>query len=175
MRSNLYAEFIDFFKKQGLYDEEMFNYIRENSILFDYLEEERIGSIGCYYFNKNGKLDYIRLFVPVINCYEALLINIHVYISAILAYKSLGKKYQIGRDEEVLPMLYERIYLLENPNQKLEEYFELLNQNITDESDEKYQIGLNVSAELLDYYKNNAPTTRKLEKKAKRLSKREKK
>lgn len=68
MPNTLYLKFINFFKEHNLYDETVFKYIRENAILFDYLEEEKRAFIGCYYsYDKNNHLSKITIAVPIIN------------------------------------------------------------------------------------------------------------
>lgn len=170
MPNVLYLKFIDFFKKHNLYDETIFKYIRENAILFDYLEEEKRPFIGCYYnYDKNKCLSKITVVVPIINDERTLLINIHEYTHAIIIYNKLGKKYKIEKDIEMLPMLYERIYLEENKKKALEKYVQGLNQRITEDSEIEYQIALKYQRELLEYYYQTYDFN-KLQKKAKKLS-----
>lgn len=170
MPNTLYLKFIDFFKKHNLYDEKVFKYIRENAILFDYLEEEKRAFIGCYYsYDKNKCLSKITVVVPIINDERTLLINIHEYTHAIMLYHKLGKPCKIERDIEMLPMLFERIYLEENKNKNLEKYVKGLNESITEDSEIEYQIALKHQKELLEYYLKTNNFT-KLQKKARKLS-----
>lgn len=171
MPNTLYLKFINFFKEHNLYDETVFKYIRENAILFDYLEEEKRAFIGCYYsYDKNNHLSKITIAVPIINDEKTLLINIHEYIHAITLYHKLGKTCKIETDIEMLPMLFERIYLEENKNQILEEYVKSLNEKITEDSEVAYQIALKYQEELLKYYHQTKDFNR-LKRKAKKLSK----
>ena len=171
MADQLYLKFINFFKNHNLYDEQTFKYIRENAILFDYLEEEKRSFIGCYYnFDKRGCLIKIVIGVPIIKDEQTLLINIHEYIHAISLYSKLGTKCKIGIEREILPLLYEKIYLNENPNEELERYVNMLNQKIIESNQIEYKIALNLQNELLEYY-YKIRNFNKLESKAKKLSK----
>ena len=167
-----YNNFISFFKKHNLYNEEMFKYIQNNRTLFDYRDEEKRIFIGCYYIcNKQGILQKINVCVPFIDNQITMLINIHEYIHAIELYKNIGKKYQQKDTEETLPMLYEQLYYLENPYKELERYLIELNNKITKNSSKSYQIALLIQEELLSYYQKTNPTFRKLQTKVKKLSK----
>ena len=96
--NNYYNDFIKFFKKHNLYNEEIFNYIQKNRTLFDYRDEDQRIFIGCYYIcNKQGILQKINICVPFINDPITLLINIHEYIHAIESYKNISKKSQFKR------------------------------------------------------------------------------
>lgn len=168
--NNLYTEFINFFKKHNLYDEEMFNYIRNNSILIDYREIDKRIFIGCYYISDNdGILRQIKICVPIINNQITTLINIHEYIHAITLYKYLNKKGTIEKEDETLPMLFELLYVLENPNKELHEYLNTINNSIQN-GPSKYRIALAVQHELLEYYQKKNPSLKKLQHKAKKLS-----
>ena len=64
---NYSYKFFNFFQRQNLYNEEMFNYFRKNSILFDYRDEDYHPFIGCFYLTKNKKVNKINLVVPFID------------------------------------------------------------------------------------------------------------
>lgn len=51
--------------------------------------------------------------------YKTMLINIHEITHGIYAYKKLNKKYNPNVGIETLPMLYEKIYILENNSEEL--------------------------------------------------------
>lgn len=166
----LYNEFINFFIKHGLYDENTFNYLKRNSTIFDYREEEKRPFIGYSYSAPNDILREIEIFVPIITDYKTLLINIYVYMHAIILYKQMGKKIETNDYNCVLPMLYEKIYQLENPREELEKYLIELDDNTRENGLKQHKIALNMQDELLDYYKKKKPSFQKLERKVKRLS-----
>ena len=166
-----YEEFINFFKKHDLYNEELFNNIRLNSYLFDYRDDEKRAFIGCYCnTNSNDTIKDITLCVPFIDSKKTILINIHEYIHALILYQYLNKKYKITIDSEILPILYETLYILENPTEELKEFQEKLNSKIDKENNINYQIALKVQNELLKYYKKSTPNLQKLQSKAKKLA-----
>ena len=147
----LYNEFINFFIKHGLYDENTFNYLKRNSTIFDYREEEKRPFIGYSYSAPNDILREIEIFVPIITDYKTLLINIYVYMHAIILYKQMGKKIETNDYNCVLPMLYEKIYQLENPREELEKYLIELDDNTRENGLKQHKIALNMQDELLDY------------------------
>jgi len=166
-----YKEFIDFFIKHNLYDKDIFNYIRHNSILFDYIDDDQRPFIGCYpVFTKNNILTQIKIYVPIINSKKTILINIHEYIHAIILYKYFNKKYKKEKDFETLPMLYETIYALENHNEEFENFIKELDTRINEESPQTYKIALAPKKDLLEYHKKKNPTFKQLQKKSKKLS-----
>ena len=169
-----YTKFIDFFKKHNLYDKEGFEYLRNNSIMFDYRDEEAISLLGwgCRWNIRNGKyLDKINLIVPFLDNDLTVLINIHEYTHGIMLYKYLGKKLKIDNDIEMLPMMYERLYFLENSTLELAKYEEMYDKTISSDSEIKYILGLKYRDELIEKY-NNGYDFNKLDRYAKKLARR---
>lgn len=146
MPNNSYIKFINFFKEHKLYDEEIFTYLRENSIMFDYLDTDQRPLVGTYYtFDKRQRLNKIILYVPFIK-------------HGLLAYNNINKKYTLKDDCEILPMLMEKIYLKENPSPTLERYIQYLDTKILEsknKEDYRYKIALDIQSELLEYYNAN--------------------
>lgn len=169
MANVYYGKFIDFFKRHNMYDEDMFNYLRMNSFGFDYRDEDYGDFIGCFFDCNNGILKKIRLGTPFIVDDITLLINIHEYVHGIILYKMLGKKLKLGIDWEVLPMLYEKIYMLENHTDELVQYEKMLDKRINEDSNVEYKIGLAIRDDLIQMY-NNGKNFEQLDKVSKRLS-----
>lgn len=119
-----YNKFIDFFKRHGLYDIALFNYFNLNSVKINMNKygEEKWSFIGTYPNYKDKKLVKIKLVVPDIDSDIAVLINIHEYIHAIMLYKYMGREYEPDIDREVLPMFYEKLYILENDSRELRDF-----------------------------------------------------
>ena len=88
-----------------------------------------------------------------------------------MSYKYLGKKLKIGNDMEMLPMLYERLYFLENPTSELVRYEEMYDKTISSDSEIKYILGLKYRDELIEKY-NKGYDFNKLDKYAKKLARR---
>ncbi len=163
-----YQKFIDFLKKHNLYDEDVINYWKNHKVSFDYREEEQRDFIGCFYMLRDNVLEKISLIVPFIDNDKTVLINIHEYVHLFLLYPKLRKKCIIGIDKEVLPILYEKIYIHENPTDELINYYEYLNSFIEKSGKEEYLIALDISEQLLE---NNYSNIRQLERKTKKLTK----
>lgn len=170
--NNPYISFVNFLIKHNIYDDEAFTYIRNNTTYFDYRDEDKRPSIGYYYFTDGLKITRIELCVPFIRDEITTIINVHEYIHGFSLYKKIGKRFKLENDSEVLPLLYEKIYLSENPNEQLEIFIKHLNSQITENSPLVYKIALSVQQELLEYYQEKNPNFTKLERKAKVLARR---
>lgn len=171
MKENYYKKFIRFLKEHNLYDAEALEYLRNNGVFFDFLEEENRDFIGCrYILDKNEKLQKIQICAPFIRDEKTILINIHEFTHGLMLYKYLGKKIKTGNDIEILPMLYERVYLIENYSVQVKEYIDSLNSQITEKSKIAYRIALEVQDEMLLYQKSES-NPQKLNIKAKKLAK----
>ena len=162
-----YEKFLEFLKSHNLYDEDIYKYWYDNSMRFDYLIEEGRDFINTYYKFENGYLVKLWSFLPFIDSDITVLINIHEYVHMYVMYNKLGKRCKIGRDCEVLPILFERIYIEENKTPELLKYYNFLNDSIIDDNDDKYVLALNISNELIKEY--NKQDISKLDNKVKRL------
>ncbi len=149
-----YRKFIEFLKKHGIYDKEIVDYFMANSTKFDYRIEEDRTFIGVYYVIKNNILDKIKVVVPYLNDDKTVLINIHEYVHLYKYYNKLGKLCHIGKDKEVLPIFYEKLFVKENPTKELIDYHNNLNESINNSKDEEYLLALRLSTELMNSYDN---------------------
>lgn len=162
-------DLIDFFKRHNLYDKDMFDYLSYNSTMIDYKDPDQRCFIGCFpVFDKKNKLIKIHLCVPYVYDDITMLISIHELVHGITLYKKINKKCDIGIDCEVIPMLYEKIYINENNNSELINYANKIDDMINTENDIKYMLGLILRDELIDKY---YPDIKKLEKQVKKLVK----
>lgn len=173
MANKYYEEFIDFFKKYNLYNEEIFNYLRENAILFDYRDEDCDYRyfISCTPNVKNDILRNIKMIVPYPDNDITNLINVHEYMHGIELYPYLNKYFDYEKYKkygEMMPILMERLYCLEHPSENLKEEMEYLDKKIEDSDDKKYKFALDKANELLDYF-NETKDIKKVQKKAKKL------
>ena len=163
------SKVIDFFKRHNMYEKEMFDYLQDNTIMIDYRDEDEKDFIGCFYaFNRKDILKSISLCIPYLMDDMTTLINIHEITHGIYMYKYLDKKVTIKEDIEVLPMLYERIYINESNNKELLELANDLDKKIRHE--DNYLLGLKLRDELLRIYNYDFED---INKKAKKLVKKE--
>lgn len=173
MSSHYYNKFIDFFERHELYDKEIFDYLRAQSILFDYRDIDLRSRIGFFFLAEKGILREINLVLPFIDSDVTTVINIHEYTHGIIACKYINRVIKEDIVSETLPHLYERIYLEENKdNEKLREHISYRNNiiiNSTDPQSKKYKQALMVQDQLLDYYYNGHTSIKDLNKKAKKL------
>lgn len=162
------SKVIDFFKRHNMYEKIMFDYLQYNTIMIDYRDEDEKEFIGCFYVFLNGKLHKINLVLPYLMDDITTLINIHEITHGIYMYRYLDKKVTIKEDIEVLPMLYERIYINESNNKELLALANDLDKKIRHE--DIYLLGLKLRDELLRIYNYDFED---INKKAKKLVKKE--
>ena len=156
---------ISFFKKHNLYNEEMFNYFQKNSTMIDYEDDEQRCFIGCFYiYGEKNILKSIHLNIPFVYNEITMLISIHEIVHAIELYPYLNKKVKIKDTREILPMLYEKIYVDERQDETLYKYQKYLDSTI-DKKDTSYYIALSVREELLKNYNYDINKMKKLSKK----------
>ena len=115
-----YKKFIDFLKNNNLYTDESFIYISRQTTNIDYENKEERQNIGCHKEIKDSKLKKFKVCVPEIKDEETLLININNYVKSLYLYEMLGKTYQPGLEEEIIGLLYEKIYILTKERSKYE-------------------------------------------------------
>lgn len=146
----MYNEFISFLKKYNIYDEEIINSFFNNAFIYEF-ETETIGFNMCVYAidNDNHLVD-IKACIPYISNYKTMLINIHEYVHYYMMYKKLGQKVIIGRNCELLPMLYEKIFIIEKNNEDLNKYDDYLNQIIKKEKNPDYLYALEYREKLIN-------------------------
>ncbi len=82
---------IEFFKSENMYDEEIFNYIKERTHI--YPSSTDIPFFGCYPKVKNSVLVDFNLIIPEIKTLKNLLVSIHEFTHALDLYPELGKYY----------------------------------------------------------------------------------
>lgn len=157
-------ELISFFKRHNLYDEEMFKYLQNNTTMIDYHIKEQRDLIGCFYtFVNNNILKTIHLNVPYIYDDITMLINIHEIVHGIELYKKLNKKAKINNMCEILPILYEKIYIEETNNDDLRKYHQQVNNNIG-RKDKRYHIAFSIIEELYQQYDYDINKAKKISK-----------
>ena len=149
----IHNEFVLFLKKYNIYDEEIYRYYLENANRFDYYNDDFLRNfIGCSLIidNKHNGLKQIIPTVPYPVDDVTTLINIHEYVHLFSIYNKLGKKYKKDISEEVLPIFYEKLFVLENGNSNLNNYEKQLDEIALKENDERYLLALKISQYLLD-------------------------
>lgn len=154
---------IDFFKRHNLYDEKMFTYFENHSTMLDsdYLDEMMFRACAHQIDTKTGILKGIHLNLPYVKDEKTMLDSIHELTHAIFAYPMIGKKFKKDIKIEALPLLYEKLYILENPSKELIAYANYLDSMITS-NDPTYQFGLKIRDELLAEYNYNPKKTAKM-------------
>ncbi len=143
---------IDFFIRHNLYDKKMFDYLQRHTNMLDYRVEENRPYIGLYTVVKDGVLKYFEISIPYDYNDITTMIDIHEIVHGIIAYKHLYKEYHVDKTCEILPFLYEKIYVYENPNEELEKYSNFIDSCIDENSEEKYRLAIHLRNKLLEKY-----------------------
>jgi hypothetical protein len=94
-----------------------------------------------------------------------MLISIHEITHGIENYFKLGKKFKEDITLEALPILYEKLYIMENPSDELNEYGKYLDSKITERCQKEYEFALRIREELIENYHFDMHKTSKLVKK----------
>lgn len=164
-------KFFEFLHNHNIYDDKVYKYYLNNANNFDYYNEDMFRSyIGCSFItSKNKILKQIIPIVPYPVDDITTLINIHEYVHTLGCYDKINKRFKSSVSDEILPIFYEKLFVLENNNTKLNNYEEFLDNAALESNDEKYLLGVKVSKYLLDDY--NYDEFNKLNKKIKKLSK----
>lgn len=164
-------KFFEFINNHNIYDKDIYEYYINHSDRFDYYYEDFLRSgIRCNYLvNKFGILKEIRPFVPYIVDDKTTLANIHEYVHTLSTYNMLNKRFKLKDDCEILPIFYEKLFVLENNNDNLKRYEEFLDKAALESNDKKYLIAVKMFDELLNTYDYNNITDMK--KKTKKLIK----
>ena len=146
--------FYEFLHSHNIFDEMVYDYYLSHSFKFDYYNDDYLlNFIGCnYVVDKNNILREINSVVPNIVDDVTTLINIHEYVHTLCSYKYLNKKFKLSNYCEVLPIFYEKLYVMELNNDKLNKYEEFLDQSVIRNSDDRYNLALNLFDKLLLNY-----------------------
>ena len=163
-----HPKLIAFFKKHNLYDETMFTYFENHSTMLnsDFSDEMMMRACAYQVDSRTNILKGIHINVPYVKDEKTMLDNIHELTHAIFAYKRIGKKFKKDITIEALPLLYERLYILENPSEELQAYAKYLDSLITEE-DTAYVFALQARDILLKSYDFNP---QKMERELKKIS-----
>ena len=122
IKMTYFDKFIDFITRHNLYESKSFIEISNKTKNINYNNEESRDFIGCFYKVENEIIKDFNVCVPQIIDEQTLLINIHEYVHALIIYNSLGKKEDIGLEKEVLPMMYEEMYVVESDEISTKKY-----------------------------------------------------
>lgn len=147
---NYYKQFLDFLQRHKLYERESFVFISNHTVNINYNNQEERDFIGCYYSkDEEDKITNFKVWVPEIIDTTTLFINIHEYVHALILYKYLNEKYEIGLEKEALPLMYEKMYAIEEENISAKDYEKNLKETINEINTEEYIIGKKIAEELI--------------------------
>ena len=153
-------EIIAFFKRHNMYDEKVFNYLQNNTMMIDYRNPDERYFIGLFYIqDKKERLQRIQLNIPYVYDYETALINVHEITHGIENYYKIGKKFDKDITVEALPLLYEKLYIMDGNNEELRKYGEYLDAMIDRDSEIEHRIA------LIEHYDYDMKKMQKLAKK----------
>ncbi len=155
---------MDFFKKHNLYDEKMFNYLYDHTDFIDYNDPDMRIFIGSaiMYDKKHKKIIRFRMCIPYVTNDKMALIAIHEIVHGIVYYKHLNKKFEVDKKIEALPLLYEKLFVTENPTPELINFANYLDSKISVENNDSYSYGMLVREQLFNSYDYNFDKMSKL-------------
>jgi hypothetical protein len=108
---------IEFFKEQGIYNENFFTYIKDKVKVLPY--DVSLAWFGCFPILANNIIVDIRVSVPEIVTEKNLLVNLHEFYHAYEIYNELGKVYVPNIEErEKAASDFENSYLLSKKKTK---------------------------------------------------------
>ena len=162
---NIFYEFINM---HNIYNKKVYDYYIKHSDSFDYYNEDFLRNfIRCNYFiNSFGILKEIRPYVPNIVDDKTTLVNIHEYVHTLLTYDMLNKRFKLDDDCEILPIFYEKLFVLESDNEGLIEYEEFLDKAALESNEKRYIMAVKMFDELFNNYHNNGINDMKIKTKS---------
>lgn len=103
----------DFFKKQKIYDENFFEYIKIRVHILPY--DTSLEWFGCFPILEDGIIKDIRVLVPEIVTENNWLVNLHEFYHAYELYNELGCIYVENREQrEKNAVNFEKKYVKNN-------------------------------------------------------------
>lgn len=169
-------KFIDFLKKHNLYDEKLFKYICEQSISIDSqldVHDFLLGSCQTVINHKrHDKLEQIIPCMPKLVDDKSVAIAIYTYVNALMLVPKINKTYKEDLFYHYfLPMFYEKIYILENPNSELLVYEENMRNILLKDGANNFKTIFNLVDESTCNYNQRKYDNERLIRKSKRLAK----
>lgn len=150
-------KFINFLKKYNLYDEAIYNYLIKNTTFVDYKSDKDF--IGCFYkLDKANNVIKINLCIPFLENDVTISITTHEYIHGYLLYKNIGYPYTPEITDEVIPMLFEQLYYLENNTLEMKTHLEETKNNIIKGNRINHKLGILMQQELLSFQQYDVDT-----------------
>ena len=115
MAKGLYSNYKNFLIKHQLFDNNTFNYIKNNSVLVDFKSLEDYNSYGCStVLDERGRLVQVIPCVPFLNDDISIAINVFVYVEALILISLIGRKIDNKYIDRKWPFIFFKLYLLEN-------------------------------------------------------------
>lgn len=139
MSQEMYFLFENFLKRHELFNEKVYNYIKDNSVLVKYKNIEDFSSIGCsIVLDRKGRLSQVIPIVPLPKNKKMVAINIFIYVQAMILIPNIGKVFDENSYNNILPFVFQRLFILENSNKYLLSFEEKMTANLCRENQKKY-------------------------------------
>lgn len=172
MAKEMLKKYIYFLQKHQIYDEKCIRYLQKQSVKVDYQNALNIPLIGCALdIDKKGKLRSFIPCVPYLYNDTMVAIYIYVYVQTLVLIPKLEKKYEENFLDQLLPLFYLKLYLVENANEALWTYDQTIrNILLEDETMQSKTLLQSLDRLIGNYYQENSEA-KKMGRKAKRLAK----
>ena len=165
-------EITEFFKRHNLYNEEMFEYLKEHTDWIDYRDEDERWHIGhgIYVHPKTRKIIRFRICIPEIRDDMTLITALHEIAHGIWSYIYMVNGIKYSEDEsELFPFLVERAFLEEHKSQKLSDLINKLDSLVDDKDDIRYRYAKDVRDRFKDIDIGNVDRIQKVSRRALRI------
>lgn len=172
-KTNYFDKYMAFLRKHELYDEYFFDYFWNRAVHVDIRDEEYQGLFGSNVpiINEKNKLIDLVPCMPFIDNDKAVAIGIYTYVHALTQTPRIGKKHNDNKYFcYILPMFYERIYIIENENEALLKHEEEIRYNIEIGDSLENKLILQSVDELVDSYKRHKMNEKQIARRARRIA-----
>lgn len=164
-------KFVSFLKKHELYNFKCFSYFEYQAVKIDYEDIKDVLFLDCVLETKFGYLQGFIPIVPYLSNDKTVAMNIYAYVQALQLIPKVGKKYEEQFIHSLLPLLYLRLYLVENANEVLWNYEKSIEHKLLNDESEQSKILLQQIDHLIEIYYFEGDSAKKMGVKTKRLAK----
>lgn len=134
MSKEMFFQYIHFLKKHQLFDEATYQYIREHSVVINAKKKDDNFLMGCTTVLDEDKklIDLIPCF-PFMRNQKMVAVNVFVYVQTLMLLPRIGQDYEESSMDTLLPLLFFKLYILENSSEALLKYEkEIMNKQFLD-------------------------------------------
>lgn len=174
MANQFYIKFLSFLRNHNLHDIDNFKYIWSQAAFIDATDDDYNFLLGgCVnIIDKNGKLQGIVPCLPNLVNDKMVAVSVYGYVQALTQLTRLNKKYKSNiYYSYILPMFYEKLFILENSSDELLTYEENMRKKLLKDNSFDYKLVLETVDDLIEKYNKGKLDDKKMARKTRRLAK----